>query len=169
MATQTFTPRRSLHEHRHVAISVPPPPRIITPRGILIACVPIVSLLELVFVLTVMRNKHSHPHSHDERFMWQTNLFLNLIVVYLSLEAASPLILHLAVRFGGALYGIVSQCVYACLLSFSIACTIPIQFYASSGDVHVPRGSFPFLYIGLSILLVMRSWLFVDSVRLASV
>lgn len=167
MSTQFV--RRSLHERSSVTISVPPPPSTFTPRSILTAFVPLVALSEAVFVLTVMRNQHSHPHSHEERFMWQTNLFLNLIAVYLSFEVASPFVLYLVVRFGGALYGILCQYVYACLWSFSMACTIPVLFYAASGDIHVPRGSFPLLYIGLSILFVTRVWLFVDSVRLSSV
>ena len=148
---------------------VPPggPSSVCTPRAVVAACVPLVALPELLLVLLGMRTDHSHPHAHDERFLWQTNLFLNLISAYLAFEVASPVVFVLFGKVGSVLLDVGLHCDYACLWSFALACTLPIEFYVASGDVDVPRGYLVLLYVGLLLLLAMRTWLFVDAVRRA--
>lgn len=126
---------------------------------------PIASLPLLVMVAVALRNDHSHPHRRDERFLWQTNLLFNLVIVYLALETASPLITRALSRLGSTVVDVGVQCDFIAAWSFATACLIPVEFYAASGDVAVRRSYMLLLYAGLLLLLAVRVVVFVSLVR----
>lgn len=107
----------------------------------------------IVLIFAVLRTEHTHPHTYEERYLWQTNLYLNLILFYLFLEVAFPLIRKVSdsivVEFG-------LHCDFFALWSAALTCLLPIELSISSGDVTLNRPALVALYLTLCILLVLR-------------
>lgn len=128
--------------------------------------VPLYPLLSLSALLTVqlgLKNDHAHPHTHEERFLWQSNLLLNILIVYLAIQSFFPVI-HIAsqrcesrVIDTGLWVDIIS------FWSFAVACLLPVHFYTASGDI--PSASVAawvgvymllFCILGLNVVLFVR-------------
>ena len=120
-----------------------------------------VSVFGATFVGLALRTEHAHPHTHEERFLWQSNLYLNLILVYFSLEAASPLV-HLAVgRLRSTVLDVGLFCDYVALWSVAVAMLLPIELYLDAGDLSLPRPRVVVLYAALGLAIALRSAAFV--------
>ena len=132
----------------------------------LIPLYPILSLSALLTVQLGLKNDHAHPHTHEERFLWQSNLLLNILIVYLAIQSCFPVI-HIAAQVcesrvidTGLWIDIIS------FWSFAVACLIPVHFYTASGDI--PSASivaWVAVYVLLFCLLSLNVVLFVRFVR----
>ena len=148
---------------RPPSLSPPTPTVRSTPQWRLQFASPLVSLPTLLLVVLALRN-HPHPHRHEDRFLWQTNVLFNIIIVYLAIETASPLLFRLIARFGSRTMDVGLHCDLIATWSFAVACTLPIEFYAAAGDVTISRLYMSLLYVGLAALFVLRVFFFVSFV-----
>lgn len=116
-----------------------------------------------VFVVQfLLKNEHSHPHRHDERFLWQSNLLLNIVIVYLSLQSASPLF-HTLARFLDSLVvdaGLL--CDFLAFFCIAVTCLVPVHMMIAAGDIPtVNAGYFVLLYLLLAAIALSQIALFV--------
>lgn len=156
-ASSASLPIPSHTTHRYRASVIPP---------WLVPLYPILSLPALLTVQLALKNDHAHPHTHEERFLWQSNLLLNILIVYLAIQSCFPVI-HIAAQLcksrvidTGLWVDIIS------LWSFAVACLIPVHFYTASGDI--PSASivaWVAVYVLLFCLLGLNVVLFVRFVR----
>ena len=131
----------------------------------LIPLYPILSLSALLTVQLGLKNAHAHPLTHEERFLWQSNLLLNILITYLAIQSCFPVI-HIAARRcesrvidTGLWVDIIS------FWSFAVACLIPVHIYTASGDIpSADVAAWVGVYVLLFCLLVLNVILFVRSV-----
>lgn len=170
------TPMRATSLGDRVPRTATAPPRPTSPlsspstsrRALLLPwTLPLVALPLLLVVALGLRVDHAHPHVHEERFLWQTNVFLNVVIVYLSLETAFPLVQHAVSRLGSRVVDVGLHCDYLTLWGAALACLLPVEFYAAAGDVTVSRALLTVVYVGFAFLVAIRSRLFVREIRAA--
>lgn len=109
---------------------------------------PFLAVVEFVVVQFTLKQEHSHPHAEDETFLWQSSIFFNVVLVYLSLEVLTPLFVWKGPR--------VHHLVYSALWGASLACLLPIELSVASGDLVLSRPAMSILYVGLFLLAVLR-------------
>lgn len=112
--------------------------------------------LPLILLIRYEGPSHGHPHTHEERFQWQTTVLLNILVIYLALETASPLALLVMSRMASLPLDIAIHCFYIATLFFSASLLIPVEFYEAAGDVHLRRSHMTVLYAGLALVALIR-------------
>ena len=154
-------PRAPGYTPRSVSLRIPPPPPAPAPvvpanNHLLLLLLPPIAFAECFVVSFGLKNDHGHPHTHEERFLWQTNVFFNLMLVYFALETISPGVHHLTRKLGRRVFVLGLHCDYLALWTMALTCTLPVEFYADAGDVTVDRAWMGVLYAGLALLLAVR-------------
>lgn len=168
----------SLGFHVPAARAVPPPlPTVVTtqrderrtfvPWWCAFPLYPGVALAGLFVVQFGMKNDHAHPHTHEERFLWQTNVFLNIVIVYLALQSVAPIAHHYAhTRLRSHVLDVGLFCDAFALWSIALASLLPVHFYVAAGDVPRPsHAAFVALYTALAVLLVANVLLLLRLLR----
>lgn len=149
---------------------VPAPAPHVVPHDVphvvlLLLLLPPVAIAECFVVSLGLKNDHGHPHTHEERFLWQTNVFFNIMLIYFALETISPCLHYATRRIGVRVIAIGLHCDYLVLWSVALACALPVEFYADAGDVTVDRRWMGVLYAGFACILVVRIVAFIDQVH----
>ena len=125
----------------------------------------LVSIAECFLISFALKTNHEHPHTHEERFKWQTNVFLNIMIVYFALETASPCLHHVIHATRSRIFIVGLHCDYIVLWTSAFTCVLPIEFYLAAGDVTLSRVPLVFLYLGFASILFVRVVAFIHAVR----
>lgn len=139
-----------------------PPPFRIVPLFVA-PLLPLASVAALLLVQLVFKNDHAHPHTHDERALWQTNVLWNIVIVYLALQAVAPMLHHAAHRAFDSLVIDVGLVVdFVVLWTVAATCLVPIHMHVAAGDVPTVRVGYAVsLYALLALLFGINVGLFV--------
>lgn len=86
-----------------------------------------------ILVQTVVKNDHAHPHTHDERLLWQSNVYLNVVLVYAVFEAVFPIVRRGVC--GGTVFAVGLRCDYTALWAAAAIMMVPIELYDADADV----------------------------------
>lgn len=152
----------SIIAHRDVRRVPPPPPPSLSPvvaplpwqLGVPIAAL---ATFGLLLVQVSLKQTHAHPHVHAERFLWQTNVLLNIAIVYFALELVSPVVHVGFARFRRIPIDLGVFCDYFVLWTLAVTAIVPVELYVGAGDVHVSRPGMVGLYVTLGALLLLRT------------
>lgn len=109
---------------------------------------PFIAVVEFLVVQFTLKQEHSHPHVEEESLLWQSSIFFNVVLVYLSLEVLTPLFVWKGPR--------VHHLVYSALWGGSLACLLPIELFVASGDLVISRPAMSLLYAGFILLALLR-------------
>ena len=111
-----------------------------------------VALFECFHIQFVLKPKHDHPHTDEERHLWQTTLYLNVILAYMALETAFVPLLYFVVP---SVRHDAFRTTYLCLWSAAATLLLPIEL---TQEGSVSRLQLSLLYILLCVLLGLRLW-----------
>ena len=107
-----------------------------------------VALFECFHIQFVLKPDHAHPHTEEERYLWQTTIYLNVILAYMALETASaPLLYYLPTRRTAI------ETTYLCLWSAAAMLLLPVEI---TQEGSVSRLQLSLLYTLLAFLFGLR-------------
>lgn len=107
-----------------------------------------VALFECFHIQFVLKPDHTHPHTDEERYLWQTTIYLNVILAYMALETTSaPLLYYLPAR------RVAIETTYLCLWSAAAMLLLPIEI---TQEGSVSRLQLSLLYTLLAFLFGLR-------------
>ena len=125
----------------------------------------LLSLAEVVHIQTTLKTTHEHPHTHAQRFAWQTNLYLNVITTYFALEVAFPA-LRLALSHFHSVFVSVGLLVdYFVIWGVAAIVTLPIELSHHAGDHEISRPNMIVLYAALGVAFALKTWYLWDASR----
>lgn len=122
---------------------------------------------EFLHVQLALKGEHAHPHTHEERFLWQRNIYFNVALCYLALESVLPVFQWLAPPWPVVRWGLVVDFFVAWGIALSMA--LPLELNAASGDLpDLPRGHMVLFYVSMGGILALKVIEFVREVRRVS-
>lgn len=131
-----------------------------------VAVAPVISfsaISALLIVQFLLKAEHSHPHTYEQRFVWQDNVLLNLVIVYLSVQSVMPLAHHFASRVHSLLLDIGLFVDVLSLWCGATFCLLPVHMHMASGDLPVVRTEYFLTFyllhcflFGVNVMLLAR-------------
>ena len=98
---------------------------------------------------------------NDERHLWQTNVYMNVVLVYFTLELVFAPAQYLASHLGSLVVNVGLLCDYFVAWSIAASMMLPVEFYVAADEVDVRRGDLILLYVFLGVALILRTVVFV--------
>ena len=120
----------------------------------------LLSLAEFVHVQFTLKGTHQHPHTHAERFAWQTNIYLNVVMTYFALEIAFPVVRFALAHVESIFVDVGLVCDYFAVWGVAAIMTLPIELSHHAGDHEISRPDMIVLYAALGLALVLKTWSF---------